>query len=60
MGGGIAPKILPNLMKGSAFMEAFVSKGRMRSLMEKIPVHVIVNDETALLGAARYAALNLR
>ncbi len=60
VGGGIAPKILPNLMKGSAFMEAFVSKGRMRSLMEKIPVHVIVNDETALLGAARYAALNLR
>ncbi len=37
-------------------MEAFVSKGRMRPLMEKIPVKVIMNDETALLGAARYAA----
>jgi glucokinase len=60
VGGGIAPKILPKLMDNSAFMEAFVSKGRMRSLMENIPVKVIVNDEAALLGAARYAALNLR
>ena len=60
VGGGIAPKILSRLTKHNAFMEAFVSKGRMRSLMEKISVQVIVNDETALLGAARYAALNLR
>jgi glucokinase len=60
VGGGIAPKILPKLVKGSAFMEAFVSKGRLRPLMEQIPVKVIVNDETALLGAARYAALNLQ
>jgi glucokinase len=60
VGGGIAPKILPKLVDGSAFMEAFVSKGRLRPLMEQIPVQVIVNDETALLGAARYAALNLQ
>jgi len=60
VGGGIAPKILPKLVNGSAFMEAFVSKGRLRPLMEKIPVKVIINDETALLGAARYAALNLQ
>jgi glucokinase len=60
VGGGIAPKILSKLVNGSAFMEAFVSKGRLRSLMETIPVKVIVNDETALLGAARYAALNLQ
>jgi glucokinase len=60
VGGGIAPKILSKLVNGSAFMEAFVSKGRLRPLMETIPVKVIVNDETALLGAARYAALNLQ
>ncbi len=60
VGGGIAPKILPKLVNDSGFMEAFVSKGRLRPLMEQIPVQVIVNDETALLGAARYAALNLQ
>jgi len=60
VGGGIAPKILSKLVHGSTFMQGFVSKGRMQSLMEKIPVKVIVNDETALLGAARYAAMNSR
>ncbi len=55
IGGGIAPKILDRL-KGPAFMQAFVAKGRMRSLLESIPVRVIKNDRTALLGAARYAA----
>ncbi len=56
LGGGIAPKILPKL-QGPAFHEAFVAKGRMRRLLEAIPVRVIVNDKTALLGAARHAAL---
>jgi glucokinase len=54
--GGIAPKILPKLA-GPQFMQAFVSKGRMQSLLESIPVRVAVNDQTALLGAARCAAM---
>jgi glucokinase len=56
VGGGIAPKILPKLTT-PLFMEAFLAKGRMKSLLEKIPVQVVTNDSTALLGAARYAAL---
>ncbi len=56
IGGGIAPKIIPKL-KESTFMKAFVVKGRMQALLEEIPVRVILNDKTALLGAARYAAL---
>jgi glucokinase len=56
VGGGIAPKILP-MLKRPIFMEAFASKGRMRAVLEKIPVHVILNDQTALLGAARFAAV---
>jgi glucokinase len=56
VGGGIAPKILPKL-KGPTFLEAFTAKGRFKQLLEAIPVRVIVNDRTALLGAARYAAL---
>src|SRR5262245_11946185 len=56
VGGGIAPKILPKL-KEPAFLQAFLDKGRYRKLMESIPVKVILNDRTALLGAARHAAL---
>ena len=56
IGGGIAPKILPRL-RSPAFLQAFMDKGRMKSLLEPIPVRVILNDKTALLGAALYAAL---
>jgi glucokinase len=56
IGGGIAPKILPKL-KGAAFMQAFRDKGQMGALLGPIPVRVILNDKTALLGAALYAAL---
>ena len=56
LGGGIAPKLLPKLT-GPLFMPAFVDKGRMKALLQAIPVHVIVNENTALLGAARCAAV---
>jgi glucokinase len=52
--GGIAPKILPMLQQG-AFMKAFCSKGRMRPLLEKIPVHVILEPRVGLIGAALMA-----
>jgi glucokinase len=52
--GGIAAKILPKLTN-PAFIEAFISKGRLQPLMETIPVKVIVNDRVGLIGAARYA-----
>jgi len=55
LGGGIAPKILP-LLQGGAFLEAFLGKGRMRPLLEAMPVRVILNDRAALLGAALHAA----
>jgi glucokinase len=51
LGGGIAPRIIDKL-KSPAFMEAFTAKGRMRSLLEAVPVRVILNDMTALVGAA--------
>ena len=56
LGGGIAPRIVDKL-KGPAFMEAFTAKGRLGPLLATIPVRVIMNDDTALLGAARCAAL---
>jgi len=57
LGGGIAPKMLAKL-SGPLFMHAFVGKGRMQPLLEAMPVKVITNDKTALMGAARCAAVN--
>lgn len=54
LGGGIAPKILKTLGNG-VFLEAFVDKGRLRPLLEAIPVRVILDDTCALLGAAAFA-----
>jgi len=56
IGGGIAPKII-NKLKEPRFTEAFCDKGRLKPVMKLIPVRVITNDLTALLGAARYAAV---
>jgi len=55
LGGGIAPKIIDRL-KGAGFMLAFTAKGRLSPLLESIPVRVILNDRTALLGAGHCAA----
>ena len=52
--GGIAAKILPKLVNG-AFLQSFVTKGRLQPVLEAIPVKVIVNDRVGLIGAARYA-----
>lgn len=52
--GGIAPKIIGKLKEG-AFMKAFCDKGRFSSLMEEIPVHVVMNPKAGLLGASQEA-----
>ena len=53
LGGGIPPRILPRL-KGPAFMQAFIHKGRFSDLLARMPVHVILHPEAALFGAACY------
>lgn len=55
VGGGIAPKLLPKLKDGT-FMKAFTNKGRYKRLMNSIPIHVVMNQRTALIGAASVAA----
>lgn len=54
LGGGIPAKLRWK-MRSPAFCAAFNAKGRLESLMESMPVKVILNDQAALLGAARYA-----
>lgn len=51
VGGGIAPKILPALQSGR-FMAAFRAKPPMTDLLSAMPVQVIMNPDTGLLGAA--------
>jgi glucokinase len=54
LGGGLSPAVLPSLRDGG-FIESFRDKGRFRDVLAAIPVKVILNDRTALLGAAHYA-----
>jgi glucokinase len=59
VGGGIAPKIVRKL-SSTAFMKSFTAKGRAGGLLKDVPVRVITNDKTALLGAGRVAAMELK
>jgi glucokinase len=54
LGGGIAPKLLPVLEEGG-FVDRFLAKGRMRPLLEAMPVRVVLKGDVALWGAARCA-----
>ncbi len=58
IGGGIAPKIL-SLIDKKEFYKSFVNVGRMGNLLKTIPVKVVLNDKTALMGAAYYAAMGI-
>lgn len=54
IGGGLAPHLVPFLQKKEYFLKAFLNKGRLSSVLMNIPIRVVLNDRTALLGAARY------
>jgi len=56
LAGGISPKILAKL-QGPLFLQSFLQKGRLRPLVESIPVQVVTNEKAGLLGAARCAAV---
>jgi glucokinase len=58
LGGGIPPRILTKLDDGT-FMRAFCAKGRFSRLLSEIPVRVVLNDRTALMGAALAADASL-
>jgi len=51
VGGGIPPQVLPAL-RSPLFIQAFTSKFPMNNLLKKMPVAVILDTDTALIGAA--------
>lgn len=53
--GGVAPKLLPRMQDGT-FLRNFLAKGRLRSLLETIPISLILNPKVGLMGAALVAA----
>ena len=53
IGGSIAAKIVPR-MKDPLFMESFLDKGRMETILKDMPVKIVVNDDCGMIGAARY------
>jgi glucokinase len=56
IGGSIAAKIVPR-MKDPIFMQSFLDKGRMQSLLQDVPVKIVLNDDSGILGAARYTLI---
>ncbi len=52
--GGIGPKILTKMQDGT-FMQNFLDKGRLRSLLEKVRVSLTLNPKVGLMGAALLA-----
>ena len=56
LGGGIPPRILPQL-QGGIFQTAFVNKGRFARFLDGVPVSVIMNPRVALFGAANHGFL---
>lgn len=53
--GGIAPKILPKMQSGK-FFNAFCEKEKFQELLSHFPIHIVLNEEAPLLGAAAEAA----
>lgn len=54
LGGGIPPRILDRLRRDD-FVPAIAAKGRASALIERFPVHVILDSQAALHGTAWHA-----
>lgn len=59
LGGGILPKLVGK-MSFSPFVDAFNRMGVMESLVNRIPLHLIVKEDVVLDGVVRYGRLAFR
>ena len=55
IGGGIPPKVWTAALQ-EYFLEHFFQVGRLRPLVEAMPIFLITNQQTALMGAAYFGA----
>ena len=59
LGGGIPPRILTRLQQPD-FLSAISDKGRFSGLSSTMPVHVIMDPQSALHGAARFGLNSIK
>lgn len=55
IGGGIPPRMVPVFQE--FFVPAFVERGPLQEVLTSMPIHLVTNPKTALLGAARLAMM---
>src|ERR1700719_3865323 len=53
IGGSIATKIIRK-MNDPVFLESFLDKGRMGTILKDMPVEIVANDDSGMIGADRY------
>lgn len=53
--GGVPPKIAP-LLQDKSFYKHYLDCDRMQHLLEPVPIRMVTNDKTGLIGAAYYGA----
>src|ERR1700730_7155460 len=53
IGGSIAAKIIRK-MNDPVFLESFLDKGRMGTILKDMPVKIVASDDSGMIGAARY------
>jgi glucokinase len=53
VGSSIAAKIVPKMTQ-PIFMEAFFDKGRREAVLRDMPVKIVLNDDTGIIGAASF------
>jgi glucokinase len=58
LAGGTASKLLSEL-RGPAYQEAFLSKGRLRPVLEPVPIRALLNPEAGSFSAACRARMLL-
>ncbi len=56
IGGSIAAKNVPK-MQDPVFLQSFLAKGRMETLLKDMPVKIVLNDDCGIIGAARYTLI---
>jgi glucokinase len=57
--GGVVTKNL-DLLLNSSFLQSFLDKGRVSPVLTRIPIHIVMNPQVGLIGAALQAATLLR
>ena len=53
LAGGMPPRIL-GMLASDVFLDAYFAKGRLSRILKRIPIHVILNTDIGLMGAASF------